>query len=232
MFDTKDTMFPVTKSRVLSRRNHSTTQSESFSSQSILSTVQEFVTSVNTMNQTVMLPSRLIDMQIEACDNRQPPGMLRNEKDPSMVFGMLNTAKNDILNGISYDDEDDDEGFISSHHKAPRRVRKDTCIDRWAPQSGCSTPVRRESTLSMMSVASSLSDESDTAEDSSLSDCTDSALGVDCGLVRGGGATPMSSVEDASIQARHHLSGLQECLSQMSECAVYITNLYREDMSK
>lgn len=235
MLHRQDSMFSVSsQSSRRSARESAPSAGEGFSSQSVLNTVQDFVANVNAMNQTVMLPSRLMDMQIKGCDNQPLPDILRQEKDPYIVYGMLNNAKNELMNGISYDE--DDEGFVP--HKA--RIRRDTCIDRWADtnpiptttRSGYSTPVRRESDLSMLSVASSCSEDSDyLVEESNSSDGTDSALGVDdSALLRRSPA--ITSVEEASTRARDHLAGLQYCLSQLSDSAQFISDLYSEDMSK
>lgn len=216
MFDSKDSIISVSKSS--SSMSGREQQNEAFSSQSILNTVQDFVSSVNTMNQVIMVPTRLMDLQIKTCDSQSLPEILRQEKDPHLVYGMLNHAKNELLNGVSFDEEDD-EGFVA-HNKG--RVRRDTCVDKWA------APSRRESTLSMMSVASSLSDDGD----STSSECTDSALGVEDSSALSNRSSPVSSVEEASLRARQHLAGLQFCLSQLSDSAVFITELYREEMNK
>ena len=200
-------------------------------------------------------------MEISNSSDQPLPALLQEDKDPYAVYGILNNTKNDILFGLAIADDDEEMTQKST------RCRRDTYSDRWsspvadrvpsstnvsplnqnnnsaAPHGRGShqvAPVRRESTMSMVSLASSNGDssnESDIAEEaqdySSTSDGTDSALGAeDSPSTVGISPPPAQTVSDASTQLKGHLMGLYSCLTQLSDTAAYITERYQEEISK
>jgi len=235
MFESSDSMYSNTKSRMMSRKK---TPEENISSQSVMTNVHQFMADVKAMNQTILVPSRLMDMEL--CDSNKPiPDLMRAEKDPYEVYSMLNAAKNDLLYGVHAEDPDTEIEPIKS------RSRRDTCIDKWATDDTKNDlhnpPSRRESSLSMLSVASSFNSDSsfddESNEESSheaSSDGTDSAIGADETetAAQNGRLAGVSSVSDVNAQMRVHLLGLKSCLMQLSETANFITEAYREEISK
>lgn len=194
-------------------------------------------------------------MELSNNENRPVPELLRTDKDAFAVYGILNTTKNDLLYGLAIADEDDDDDDVVINS----RMRRNTYSDRWS--SPCDsidvtlasknsnaavkqpqTPVRRESTLSMISVNSSNSDtsiENDIVEEShdNSSDGTDSALGAEDAATSSSASTtmiantpPATSVVEASSQLKGHLIGLYSCLTQLSDTASYLTDRYQEDI--
>ncbi|XP_018018650.1 myb-like protein A [Hyalella azteca] len=259
MFRSVDTVYPENSTSLMPPRQHSS-NSNTFSSQSVLKTVQKFVTSVNAMNETVMVPCRLLDMDFSAMKDKTVPELLKNSNDPYAVYCLLNTTKNDLMYGPST--EDDDE--VTPQH--------DSTSDRWSSpcdSSGSETnsvvqnsayntqhngnssntvnnnvspasrnshapnksaPARRQSTLSMISVASSSSEcssECDLAETS-----TESAEDASAGLGSEVQSSAPETVIQVSAQLRDHLIGLQNCLTQLSETANFISDCYQEELVK
>lgn len=73
--------------------------------------INRFVTSVNHMNEVILVPSKLHD--ISSCDSQIIP----SETDLFSYFKMLNSVKNDLINGLPSKDFERqislDEGFGS-----------------------------------------------------------------------------------------------------------------------
>ncbi|KAA0202213.1 hypothetical protein HAZT_HAZT003591 [Hyalella azteca] len=219
MFRSVDTVYPENSTSLMPPRQHSS-NSNTFSSQSVLKTVQKFVTSVNAMNETVMVPCRLLDMDFSAMKDKTVPELLKNSNDPYAVYCLLNTTKNDLMYGPST--EDDDE--VTPQHDST----SDRCRNSHAPNK--SAPARRQSTLSMISVASSSSEcssECDLAETS-----TESAEDASAGLGSEVQSSAPETVIQVSAQLRDHLIGLQNCLTQLSETANFISDCYQEELVK
>lgn len=278
-------MYSQNQQRLISRSQH-LHSGGSFSSQSVMTAVQDFVLAVNTMNETIMVPCRLLDMDMTNSQNKPVPELLRGETDPHAVYGMLNATKNDLMYGLPTLDEDD---IIQSSTSSSRL--QDSSSDRWSSpcdssssdtvsivgsssstnpastntnntttfrsnsinninnniNSGNKTaavaekqqPRRRESTLSMVSVASSSGSdcgsgpESDITEESpdGTGDEVDSALGTEDRTAPPASASP-ASVSQASAHLRGHLMGLYSCLTQLSKTAAYITDRYQEEINE
>ncbi|XP_074658257.1 mid1-interacting protein 1-like [Tubulanus polymorphus] len=107
---------------------------EDSSKQSLLNAMNKFVTAVNAMDDTVMIPSRLLDLPV--CDETTPAAappavagsanaksspptngkkqMISMNKlskcDLYSFYVMLNTIKTDLVDGPASDDEDESEG--------------------------------------------------------------------------------------------------------------------------
>jgi len=230
MFDSSDSMYLTSKKRSVAGLGDRSRSEDNFPANSVMTAVDSFFKSVDVMNQTIMVPSRLMDLAVTTNDNETIPEILKSEKDLFSVYGLLNTTKNSLVYGPNTDDDSDTAAARKT------RVRHDTCIDTWAGKT--STDERRESTMSMMSVNSTYSDsatDSDSAEDSNneSSDGSDSAYGVEDFSKVTARKSPENTknVGATGAQLRSHLIGLQNCLSQLSESANFITELYREDMS-
>ncbi|KAF2360497.1 Spot 14 family [Trinorchestia longiramus] len=249
MYRAVDSVYPENNTSMMPPRQHSSS-CNTFSSQSVLKTVQRFVSSVNAMNETVMVPCRLLDMDVQSMKNKDVPEILKNSNDPYAVYSMLNATKNDLMYGPSTEDDDD----ITPSH--------DTTSDRWSSPydsssnetnsvvhnssqnnnsnsvnnnsrniSNKSEPMRRQSTLSMVSVASTASDcstESDIVETSP----TESIGEESSPETSGESSTGTETVSKVSAQLRNHLIGLQSCLTQLCDTANFISDCYQEDVTK
>jgi len=223
--------YSYSKQRVMNGRRSSAM--EKFPSNSVMTSVTDFFGSVEAMNQTIMVPSRLVD--IEITDDEVIPPLLQSEKDIYSVYKIINNTKNSLLYGVSINEQEDDE--LESTNKKPTRPRRDTAIDRWSSNtSSNSSPSRRESAISMASVNSTYNSDSNTDSDEGedeASDGSDSAYSVDeSNKKMGAKLRKAKSVLEATDQVRNHLVGLQSCLRQLSDSACFITELYREDLLK
>ncbi|XP_064456290.1 mid1-interacting protein 1A-like [Ornithodoros turicata] len=86
--------------RSVSRRTSRNEDSFTCSQQSILSAMDRFVKSVNNMDATVLVPSRLRDMDLTDKMGRAPPSNLTHT-DLYSFYNMLNDVKNELLWGPS-----------------------------------------------------------------------------------------------------------------------------------
>jgi len=208
----------INKTEEKSVRMNTQDELSDFSSQSVLCDMNKFIKTVNNMNETVMVPSRLLDIEIKS--NSKVPVMLRGGGDPYTFFNVINSVKNDLIWGpTSNDDEEDEQDDLSSSSSS--------AINSGTSWSDPSTPtsttnnnnlkrhVRRQSTLSNISMTSS-DIESD---GSNVSEGGDS--GVD----------PEDSTEAVTATLRNHLVGLQTCLAHLTNTASYITERYQEEVN-
>jgi len=216
------------------RNTNLTTQDElsDFSSQSVLCDMNRFIKTVNNMNETVMVPSRLLDLEIKP--NSKVPVMLRGGGDPYTFYNVLNSVKNDLIWGHTSndDDDEDDEGELSSSSSTSALAISSSsstsalATRNWSDPNTPPTSTgsinmkghfRRQSTLSNISMNSTSDAESDGS--SSVSEGGDS--GVD----------PEDSTEAVTATLRNHLIGLQSCLSHLTSTASYITDRYQEEIN-
>lgn len=131
-----------------------------FSQQSILSAMDRFVQAVNNMDDTVMVPSRLLDMSLQnetTKDTSVVPRSVLNSTDLHGFYNMLNAVKNELIWGPS-------DGL----HLEP-------VISKEVHQTPKPSPVRRNSTVSMQSY----SDRSDSDVESESSAEFDSGVDFD-----------------------------------------------------
>jgi len=201
------------------RSTNLSTQDElsDFSSQSVLCDMNRFIKTVNNMNETVMVPSRLLDIEIKP--NSKVPVMLRGGGDPYTFYNVLNSVKNDLIWGPTSND-DDDEGDLSTSSSTSALATRMQWSDPHTPTSTNSIymkeHVRRQSTLSNISMNSTSDAESDRSSNVSEGDS-----GVD----------PEDSTEAVTATLRNHLIGLQSCLSHLTNTASYITDRYQEEIN-
>ncbi|XP_069936376.1 mid1-interacting protein 1A isoform X2 [Cherax quadricarinatus] len=192
-----------------------------FSSQSILCAMDRFVKAVNNMNETVMVPCRLLDVDVDHVKTSQKvPTLLRGGGNPYNFYTVLNSVKNDLIWGpTSNDDDDSDNSTVSTPV---------TNTARWSDQSSTVSStghvkghMRRQSTLSMISMSSNTSDGE------SEGGC-DVSEGGDSGVEGEEGNDVAANVMDS---LRTHLMGLHSCLSNLTDMATYITDRYQEEVN-
>lgn len=178
-------------------------ESRVFSRQSVLSVMDKFVQAVDTMNETVMVPSRLMDMSTDV-DIADRPSILGQGNDYYAFYSMLNAMKNELLWGGCGDAEAMDNssmrGKQQSHEKG---------------QGAPGLYQRRLSTVSSMS----LSDDSE-ADTESLSE---SDSGREMEFVD-------QSTARVARNFRHHLVGLYNTLNQLTDSALVLTCRYQQEV--
>jgi len=199
-----------------------------FSSQSILCAMDRFVKAVNNMNETVMVPCRLLDIEVErkTTTPEKVPVLLRNGGNPYSFYTVLNSVKNDLIWGPTSSDEDetpDNRPPVTNNTRwsDPASVSPSTTTTTTTSSSGhVKGHMRRQSTLSMISMSSNASDGE--------SEGCDVSEGGDSGLE--GEDLELTSAAVTST-LRTHLLGLHTCLSNLTDTATFITDRYQEDVN-
>lgn len=192
-----------------------------FSNQSIMKAMERFVDAVQDMEQTILIPSRLMDLKIG--DERdtievKPKNMAT---DLYRLYTMVNCVKNELLwsnNGPSASSIDDD----SSTPTIQTQISTISTVSSSSTESSSAVKghVRRPSTTSLASTQSvSMSDT-----DSETSNENDSGIEGDAEAGR------PDVVSAAETSFRRHLHGLQRSLEQMTNAADYLTKRYQKDV--
>ncbi|RWS00375.1 Mid1-interacting protein-like protein [Dinothrombium tinctorium] len=171
------------------------------SQQSILSAMDRFVKTVNNMNATVLVPSKLRDMDVTGHKVTNVPPALANT-DLYSFFLMLNDVKKELLWG---------PGTAASAVATMAFSGSDRCTTREVKH------VRQpsdDSLGSLGSTASSSDPETDSDVDSMITD-RDS---ID------------EHTSHLAAAFRHHLQGLHTILHQLADSADYLLSRYQEDI--
>lgn len=184
-----------------------------FSNQSIFSSMEKFVKAVQEMDETILVPCRLLDLKVgDATDTVKPDSkVIRRKEDfrSSMssadlynLYNMVNTVKNELLWGrnTSPADEGLDSPASVTTHKGH---------------------VRRPSTASVASTHSATSTLSDT--DSEVGNENDSGI-------EGEESPKPDCTQHIAHNFRRHLYGLYHSLEQMTDAATYLTARYQNDV--
>ncbi|XP_017774044.1 PREDICTED: mid1-interacting protein 1-B [Nicrophorus vespilloides] len=184
-----------------------------FSNQSILNAMEKFVKSVNTMDETILVPCRLMDLKVG--DEQDPTtgpkqktniSSILNSADLFDMYNMLNTVKADLLWGQGQCPEEEEK-----------------VVKEVAPQTTLAAPkghIRRPSTVSVSSTNSSTSSISDS--DSEIGNENDSGI-----------EEPPQVSDRTQVVAqnfRRHLHGLTKSLRQLTDAAQYLTTRYQHDI--
>lgn len=178
-----------------------------FSQQSVLSAMDRFVLAVDNMNETVMVPSRLMDMSAD--NNKISPSP--QSVDLHAFYTMLNSVKTELLWGMGC-------GQNLDNNKKDRRLTTSSSSNSLLManngSSTTTTPIasRRMSTVSSLSLSES---ETDTES------CSESDSGLE-------------SFDDYSSTVarnfRYHLNGLYGVLQQLTDTADILTCKYQEEV--
>lgn len=184
-------------------------QETEFSSQSIMKAMETFVQAVQDMDETILVPCRLMDLQVgDATDKVEIKFTQKGDgicsTDLHSLYSLVNCVKTELLWGAS------DQQPVEDIH-IPISV---------APTK---THIRRPSTASMASTNSAGSIISDT--DSEIGIETDSGIEGDSES-----NTKPSYTQKVEQSFRRHLYGLHRSLEQMTEAAVYLTKRYQNDV--
>lgn len=183
-----------------------------FSNQSILNAMEKFVKSVNIMDETILVPCRLMDLKVgdaqditeststkKLAPNKNNVKSLLSSADLFDLFNMLNAVKVDLLWAQNGGEP------VPTTEKAP--VVKGH--------------IRRPSTVSMTStnsVASVISDsESETSNEN------DSGIEAE-------ESENKNPTREIAHNFRRHLNGLYTTLQQLTEAANYLTIRYQHDV--
>jgi len=190
-------------SRKANRRMNRSDEGFSCSQQSILSAMERFVKTVNNMNATVLVPSKLRDMDVSGkCATSIPPALANT--DLYNFFVMLNDVKKELLWGPG-----------TAAAAVATMMQPMTASDHCSPRG--TKHIRQpsdDSLRSLGSTASSSDPETDSDVDSMLTD-RDS---VD------------EHSSHLAAAFRHHLQGLHTILHQLADSAEFLLSRYQEDV--
>ncbi|CAG9855458.1 unnamed protein product [Phyllotreta striolata] len=185
-----------------------------FSNQSILNVMEKFVKAVNKMDETILVPCRLMDLKVgdeqdPACQNAKTKSSHSVHQNLSStdlfeIYNMLNGVKDSLLWG-------------GESQEAPKAPAAAPTVNTNTATKGHN---RRPSSVSVTSTNST----------STLSD-TDSESGsneVDSGIDET--SQEEGKVERIAMDFRRHLNGLNSSLRHMTEAAQYLTWRYQYDI--
>uniref|UniRef100_A0A1B6GWZ1 Uncharacterized protein n=1 Tax=Cuerna arida TaxID=1464854 RepID=A0A1B6GWZ1_9HEMI len=209
-----------TAKKMDSTRNHlrriTSHKETEFSNQSIMKAMETFVDAVQEMDETILVPCRLMDLQVG--DDSDTVGLQLAKRNDSEsinatnlhnLYSLVNCVKKELLWSSSEPRPEDE-------YRVPVQ-----------PYTAMNTPAhkghnRRPSTASMASTNSSASTISD----------TDSEVGLenDSGVEGESDSTKPSYTQKFEESFRRHLYGLQRSLDQMTEAAVYLTKRYQSEV--
>jgi hypothetical protein len=228
------TLFAISRNCLRRIARHDDTE---FSNQSIMNAMEKFVKAVNDMDETILVPCRLMDLkmgdsrdtvvEMKKTSSKHPVSANTGKRNKSSLndmastdlynlYTMVNSLKNELLWGQNEAPEEDDE-------------RQKTQNGGTGPVTSTSVPsatvkghCRRPSTVSMTSTNSttSISDsdsETSNENDSGIEAEENNGQGSDCSL-------------QIAENFRRHLHGLHHSLQQMTEAAVYLTQRYQNDV--
>jgi hypothetical protein len=226
-------MFAISRNCLRRIARHDDTE---FSNQSIMNAMEKFVKAVNDMDETILVPCRLMDLKVgdagdtvvetkTSCKHSGSSGNGKRSKsslddmastDLYNLYTMVNSVKNELLWGQTVAPEEEDE-----RQKCPNGG-----IGSVSSSSISSASVkghfRRPSTVSMTSTNStaSISDsdsETGNENDSGIEAEENNRQDSDCSL-------------QIAESFRRHLHGLHHSLQHMTEAAVYLTTRYQNDV--
>ncbi|XP_015602534.1 uncharacterized protein LOC107271250 isoform X1 [Cephus cinctus] len=195
-----------------------------FSNASILNSMERFVRTVNEMEETILVPSRLLDLAVgDAADTITMKGKrgatikdTMANTDLFRLYNIVNRTKVELL----WSQEPEEDDIIADIEKEKRRP---------------ATLTRRPSTTSMQSIhsAASISSNASTTSSSSVSSSacdSDSDTGIenDSGLENEEPSDRLANI--AADNFRRHLRGLHRSIERMTEAAAYLTLRYQADV--
>lgn len=174
--------------------------------------MERFVEAVQEMDETILVPSRLMDLQVG--DDSDAVGLeLSKRSDAKSVhptnlhnlYSLVNCVKKELLWSSS-------ESRLENESTTPAQP--------YTPSH--KGHIRRPSTASMASTNSSASTISDTDSDAGLE--------VDSGVEGESNSPNQNYTQKFEDSFRRHLYGLQRSLEQMSEAAAYLTKRYQNEV--
>lgn len=205
-----------------------------YSSHSIVQCMENFVDAVHEMDDTILVPSRLMDLKVETSTSQNGvskdyskssalTAILTNLPDLFTLYTMVHNLKNQLQwgcraeRGACMDGSDDERS-----HGHYGTVNTGAFLS--APLLSSKGHIRRPSTASMSSTNSSAASVI-SEPDSEASMENDS--GIDAEL---DACTKMSTLEILEQNFQRHLRGLGETLNQLTEAARYVTKRYQKDV--
>ncbi|XP_058800256.1 uncharacterized protein LOC131669419 isoform X2 [Phymastichus coffea] len=199
-----------------------------FSNASILNSMERFVRTVNEMEETILVPSRLLDLAVgdaadEICQKDSKYGLSTIKSnlyntDLYRLYNIVNQMKIELL----WSQEDPAQNLADEQQEQEAQRNK---MQVAAIEQARLGHARCPSTTSIQSVQSA----SSVASSSSVSD-SDSDTGIenDSGLESEEPSDRLANL--AAEQFRRHLHGLHRSINRMTEAAEYLNLRYQADV--
>ncbi|XP_001602152.1 uncharacterized protein LOC100118088 [Nasonia vitripennis] len=197
-----------------------------FSNASILNSMEKFVRTVNEMEETILVPSRLLDLAVgdasdTICQKAEGKHTIKEtlpNTDLYRLYNIVNQMKVELL----WSQENPAENLADEHQEQEAQRAKAQVAAMEHARLG---HARCPSTTSMQSVQSA----SSMVSSSSASD-SDSDTGIenDSGLESEEPSDRLANL--AAENFKRHLRGLHRSISRMTEAAEYLTLRYQADV--
>ncbi|XP_063973407.1 uncharacterized protein LOC135160611 isoform X2 [Diachasmimorpha longicaudata] len=196
-----------------------------FSNASILHSMEKFVKAVNEMEETILVPSRLLDLAVgDASDTVSQKGLnnIKNtmpDTDLYRLYNIVTKMKLELLwSQKSNVDSQDDEDEITEE---VRRKNRTTPSD--AVRLGHARCPSTTSMQSMQSASSVISSSSSCDSDSDI------GIEIDSGM-EGEDSPNDRCANQAAETFRRHLHGLHRSIKRLTSAAEYLTLRYQIDV--
>ncbi|XP_044010563.1 sestrin homolog isoform X2 [Aphidius gifuensis] len=211
-----------------------------FSNASILYSMEKFVKAVNEMEETILVPSRLLDLAVGDSNDTVSQKGLSNinttmpHTDLYRLYNIVNKMKLELLwSQKSTDENNDDDDIDIDDRRTTKSSSTSLTTTTTSTTSTTSTDhvrlghARCPSTTSMQSVQSA----SSLISSSSSSSDTDSDVGIEIDS----GMETEDTINDryanqAAENFRRHLHGLHRSIKRMTNAAEYLTLRYQADV--
>lgn len=190
--------------------------------------MEKFVKAVNDMDETILIPCRLMDMKVSDEDTGKEPNAQHKHKrrlakelnntDLYSVYTMINGVKNELLWGQTQGQSQAAEAAANASEEAANAAT--TAATTTTTQT--KGHIRRPSTVSVTSTNSTASSAASTTSDTDSETGNENDSGVE-------GETE-DYTQMVSDKFRRHLHGLYHCLDHMTEAASYLTARYQSDI--
>uniref|UniRef100_A0A336MXE9 CSON006924 protein n=1 Tax=Culicoides sonorensis TaxID=179676 RepID=A0A336MXE9_CULSO len=226
---------------------------QEFSNQSILNSMEKFVQTVNSMNETILVPSRLMDQQVgDSMDSvplpQNTPKYSNNKKkettlellhksDLFNLYNMLNSVKVDLLWGRQDEAIENLENAVNqlvidpptSDDTKASEVEKSQSTEQ---QTATTTTItsNNNSTKGHIRRPSTASMVSTASAASTISDNESEISNENDSGIESESNHEQDKSDQLAKQFRTHLLGLYKCLGQMTEAANYLTVRYQSDV--
>lgn len=203
--------------------------------------MERFSRAVANMDETVMVPCKLMDVpvgsdpELDARVPRRSRAMIRDMQSADLhsVYTMLNSLKSELIWGRTDGNGQPSPVAAVSTSRAPQSMARRPSVNSMTSMTSSTA------SSSMSSAASSASSGTGTGSSSSYSD-SDSESGLmdqesteDSGVEaerEPGEADGDECVEHMANQFRRHLLGLHHCLEHMADAANYLTHRYQVEI--
>ncbi|KAK9504905.1 hypothetical protein O3M35_009075 [Rhynocoris fuscipes] len=219
------------------RRTYSHKEAE-FSNGSIMKAMERFVEAVQEMDETILVPSRLMDLEAGASGDTAG---LASSTDLYGLYTMVNCVKNELLWGVNssnvndnYCDDDICCGFSDNVVISPQTATTTSAsnVQHHHHHHNHKTHNRRPSTASVTSAQSVTLSDTDSDTSSTSGNENDSGIEGETETTSVPATNKKASTYTRNVEAsfRRHLYGLQRSLAQMTAAASYLTKRYQSDI--